>query len=81
MVSFQVQPEEKTKEPMSARERAEAMAPLLVRGQCCLKMSRKMETVTAPRMAARIWKEMVGSVPRTEEKKADTSPRMGRLET
>jgi len=40
-----------------------------------------METVTAPRRAASSWKEMVGSVPRAEEKKAERSPRMGRSET
>jgi hypothetical protein len=81
MVSFQVQPEEKTKEPMRASERAEATEPFMVRGQCCLKMRKKIETATAPRRAAKSWKESTGLIPRVEQKKAERSPRMGRSET
>jgi len=81
MVSFQVHPAEKTKEPTSASERAEARAPRLEEGQCWRKMRNTMRTATAPRMDANNWAETSGSTPSAEEEKATKRPRTGISET
>ena len=62
---------------MSESERAEARAPLDENGQCWQKMITKIETVIAPRRAVRSWREVTGSVPRAEDRKAEKRPRRG----